>query len=285
MKKRNKLVSALLCTTLVAGLLVGCSSKPAQEAPPADAQKPAQLEPLVVGASSTPHAEILAVTKDLLAAKGYELKITEFADYVQPNMALDSGDLDANYFQHLPYLEDFNKENKTALVSAAAIHYEPLGLYPGKTAKVEDLADGAMISLPNDSTNEARALLLLEAQGLIKVNPEAGFKATVNDITENPKKLVFKELDAASLARTLQDVDMSVINGNYAIQAGLNAATDAIAKEEKDSASTETFANILAVRSGEEASEKTKALVEALQSPEVKTFIENQYKGAVVPMF
>ncbi len=240
---------------------------------------------IVVGASTTPHAEILKVAEDALKEKGYTLKIVEFEDYVQPNLSLESKELDANYFQHQPYLDDFNKNNNTSIVSAAAIHYEPLGIYAGKTSAIADLKDGAEIAVPNDTTNEARALLLLEAQGLIKVKPDAGLHATIQDMTENPKNLKIIEIEAAQLARSLPDVDLAVINGNYAIKAGLNASKDALAKEEKDSLAATTFANIIAVRKGDEQAEKTQALVNALKSDAVREFIENTYAGAVVATF
>lgn len=232
-----------------------------------------------------PHAEILEAAKETLKEKGYELEIKEFTDYVQPNLSLQSGDLDANFFQHTPYLNDFNAEQKTDLISIASIHYEPLGIYPGKTKSLADLKDGAQMSVPNDTTNEARALLLLEANGLIKVDPDAGLKATPKDIIENPKNLKFVEIEAAQLVRSLQDVDLAVINGNYAIQGGLNAMSDALAKEEKDSVAATTYANILVVRRGDENRDDLKALAEALQSENVKKFIEEKYQGAVVPVF
>lgn len=244
-----------------------------------------EMKKIVVGASITPHAEILEVAKGILAAKGYELEIVEYSDYVQPNLALDYGDLDANYFQHQPYLDNFNEERGLDLVSVAKIHYEPFGLYPGKTKKIEDLKDGAQIAVPNDGTNEARALLLLEAQGLIKLAEGIGMDATVNDIVENPKNLDIIEIEAAQLARSLNDVDMAVINGNYAIQADLNVSKDAIAVEAQDSLAAETYANIVAVRKGDEDREEIKALVEALTSEEVREFIESTYEGAVVPKF
>jgi D-methionine transport system substrate-binding protein len=248
-------------------------------------QKNTELKKIVVGASITPHAEILEVAKGLLASKGYELEIVEYNDYVQPNLALDAGDLDANYFQHQPYLDEFNQDRGLDLVSVAIIHYEPYGIYPGKTKSLEDLKDGAEIAIPNDGTNEARALLLLEAQGIIKLAEGVGMKATVIDIAENPKNLVIHEIEAAQLARSLQDVDLAVINGNYAIQAGLNVSKDAIAVEDKDSIAAETYGNIIAVRKGDEDREEIKALVEALKSDEVKEFIESTYEGAVVPKF
>ncbi|HAA37901.1 MAG TPA: metal ABC transporter substrate-binding protein [Firmicutes bacterium] len=270
----KKFINLLVVAVLLASLLVGCGNNGAETG-----------GTIVVGASPTPHAEILAVAKEVLAEEGYELQIQEFNDYVQPNLALDGKDLDANYFQHQPYLDDFNAENNTDLVSIAAIHYEPLGIYPGKTKDLAELPDGAEVLVPNDTTNEARALLLLEAQGLIKVDPTAGFKATINDIIENPKNLKITEIEAAQLARSLPDVDIAVINGNYAIQAGLNAATDALAKEEKDSLSATTYANIIAVRKGDENREDLQALVNALKSDKVKQFIAEKYQGAVVPVF
>lgn len=273
-----KKVSLLLILVLVLGVFAGCAQKAAEE--PA-----AELQKIVVGATPSPHAEILNAIKEDMAAAGYELVVQEFTDYVLPNTALENKELDANFFQHVPYLDDFNKQNGTNLVSLAPVHYEPLGLYPGKTAALADIKDGATIAVPNDTTNEARALLLLESVGLIKVDPNAGLAATKNDITENPKNLVIQELEAAQVARVLPDVDMAVINGNYAIQAGLNAATDAVAKEEKESLAATTFANILAVRAGDEGREDLAALVKALQSDKVKAFIEEKYQGAVVPMF
>ena len=269
----KKKLSILLAAVLALSLFAGCAAKTAED------------KTIVIGASPTPHAEILAVVKEVLAEQGYTLEIKEFTDYVQPNLALQSGELDANYFQHQPYLDDFNTENKTDLVSIASIHYEPLGIYPGKTKTLEELQDGAKIAVPNDTTNEARALLLLEANGLIKLKDGAGVKATKNDIAENPKNLEILEIEAAQLARSLPDVDIAVINGNYAIDAGLDVATDALATEEKDSLAATTYANIIAVRKGDESREDLQALVAALKSDKVKKFIEDTYKGAVVPVF
>ncbi|NLU31290.1 MAG: ABC transporter substrate-binding protein [Clostridiaceae bacterium] len=268
----KKTLSLLLVLILAFTLLAGCGASSGPKK-------------IVVGATPVPHAEILAVAKEILKEKGYELEIKEFTDYIQPNLSLQSKDLDANFFQHTPYLNDFNAEQKTDLVPIASIHYEPLGVYPGKTKSLDGLKDGAQVAIPNDTTNEARALLLLETQGLIKLDPNAGFKATPKDIVENPKNLKFVEIEAAQLVRSLQDVDIAVINGNYAIQGGLNAMTDALAREEKDSAAATTYANILVVRRGDENREDLKALAEALRSEEVKKFIEEKYEGAVVPMF
>lgn len=242
-------------------------------------------ETLKVGASVTPHAEILKVAKDELAKEGITLEIVEFTDYVLPNTSLESGDLDANYFQHKPYLDTFNAEHGTNLVSVAAIHYEPFGIYAGKTASIEALQDGATISVPNDGSNEARALLVLEAQGLIKLKEGVGTTATVLDIAENPKNLNIIEMEAAQLAISLQDVDLAVINGNYALQAGLNAATDALATEDANSAAAQEYANILAVKAGNESDPRIAKLIVALESDAVRDYINNTYKGAVVPIF
>lgn len=208
----------------------------------------------------------------------------EYTDYVQPNLALDAGDLDANYFQHLPYLEQFNEERGTKLVSAGAIHYEPFGIYAGKTASLDELADGAKVAVPNDATNEARALLLLEANGLLKLKDDAGLKATKTDIVENPKNLDILEVEAAQVPRSLPDVDVAVINGNYAIEAGLKVS-DALAVEASDSEAATTYGNVVAVQEGKEEDAKTKALMEALTSDAVKEYIEQTYEGAVVPLF
>ena len=243
-----------------------------------------ELQKIVVGASPAPHAEILKAANDVLKEKGYELEIKEYVDYIQPNLALESGDLDANYFQHLPYLESFNKENGTNLVSAGAIHYEPFGVYAGKTTSLDELQDGATIAVPNDTTNEARALLLLEAQGLIKLKEDAGLTATKNDIVENPKNLQLYEVEAAQLPRVIGDVDVAVINGNYAIEAGYKVS-DALAVEASDSLAATTYGNVVAVRAGEENDPAIQALIEALTSDEVKAFIESTYDGAVVPLF
>lgn len=245
---------------------------------------PADLEKIIVGASPAPHAEILRAAQDVLAQKGYELEVLEYVDYIQPNLALESGDLDANYFQHFPYLESFNEENGTKLVSAASIHYEPFGIYAGKASSLEELADGATVAVPNDTSNEARALLLLEAQGLIKLKDGADLTVTKNDIVENPKNLSLYEVEAAQIPRVVEDVDVAVINGNYAIEAGFKVS-EALAVEDSESIAATTYGNVIAVREGQENDAKTKALVEALTSDEVKSFIESTYDGAVVPLF
>ena len=286
----KKFLAIAATAALIVGMLSGCGAKDKAEEAVSEAKEVVEeaapeLEVIKVGATPAPHAEILKEATPLMAEKGYTLEIVEFTDYVQPNSNLESGDIDANYFQHTPYLDDFNAENGTHIVPVAAIHYEPLGLYPGKTASIEDLAEGASIAVPNDTTNEARALLLLAANGIIEINEDAGLKATKLDITSNPLNIDIVEMEAAQLARTLQDVDMAVINGNYAIQAGMNAETDAIAKEEKDSLAAETYANVLCVKEGNEEDPRVKALIEVLTSDEIKTFIEDNYQGAVVPMF
>lgn len=238
-----------------------------------------------VAASPTPHAEILAVAGDILAQAGIKLEVVEFTDYVQPNMVTESGEVDANYFQHQDYLNNFNEENGTHLVSVAEIHYEPLGLYPGKTKSIDELADGAKISVPNDTSNEARALQLLADQGLIELDPDAGLTATKNDITSNPKNLEIVEMEAAQLPRTLADVDMAVINGNYATQAGFSSAKDALAAESADSEAAQIYPNVLVVKEGRESDPAILALAAALQSDAVRSFIDENFGGAVVPLF
>lgn len=277
----KKLLTILGTTLLSAALLAGCGSTTATESE-ADATEAGGT--ITVAATPAPHAEILEVAKEVLAEQGIDLEITEFNDYVLPNTATESGEVDANYFQHTPYLDDFNAENGTHLVPVAAIHYEPFGIYAGKTASIDELADGATISVPNDTTNEARALLLLEAQGLITLKEGAGLAATKLDIVENPKNLDIQEIEAAQLPRTLTDVDLAVINGNYAIEAGLKVS-DALAVEAQDSEAAKTYANVLVVKEGNEENPNIKALVAALESDQVKEFIEENYDGAVVPMF
>lgn len=232
-----------------------------------------------------PHAEILKVAGDILAKADITLDVVEYTDYVQPNLVTESGEVDANYFQHGPYLEDFNKENNTHLVSVAAIHYEPLGLYPGKTKSLNDLADGAKIAVPNDTTNEARALQLLATQGIITLKEDAGLAATKNDVVDNPHNIELVEMEAAQLPRTLSDVDFAVINGNYAATAGFSASKDALAVEDETSEAAQTYANLLVVEEGNENEPAIKALVAALTSQTVKDYIDSTYDGAVVAVF
>lgn len=240
---------------------------------------------LKVAASPTPHAEILNVAKEILAEQGIDLEVVEFSDYVQPNLVTESGEVDANYFQHTPYLDSFNEENGTHLVSVGAVHYEPFGIYPGKSDDLANIADGATIAVPNDTTNEARALLLLQQEGLIKLADGAGITATAKDIVENPKNLQIKELEAANIPNALKDVDIACINGNYAQAAGLSVEKDALAVEATDSLAAETYANVLVVKDGNQDSEKIQALAKALKSDAVRDFINKTYEGAVVPVF
>ena len=240
---------------------------------------------LVVAASPTPHAEILGVAKEILAEQGITLDIKEFSDYVQPNLVTENGEVDANYFQHTPYLDSFNAENGTHLVSVGAIHYEPFGIYPGKSNDLTNIADGATIAVPNDTTNEARALQLLAAQGIITVREGAGLTAPVNDIEENPHNVKIQEIEAAQLPRTVQDVDFAVINGNYAIEAGFSVGKDALATEDASSEADQTYANVLVVKEGNENDPAIQALLAALQSDKVRDYINETYDGAVVPIF
>ncbi len=264
----KKIIAAILALTLALSF-AACSGK--------------KDNVIQVGATPAPHAEILEIIKDELEAKGYILEIVEYNDYVLPNDALENGELDANYFQHITYLNSFNAEHGTHLVSVGGIHYEPIGLYAGKTTSLDALADGAVIGVPNDPSNEARALLLLEQEGLIKLKEGAGINATKDDILENPHNYDIKELDADKLAAALPDVDVAVINGNYAIDAGLKIA-DALAVEASDGIAAEAYANIIAVKEGNEKDPKVLALVEALKSAAVKEYMEKTYQGAVVPL-
>lgn len=276
---KKKVLSAVLAVSLLATLFTGCGAKGKDSA---KSDKSSDDTTIKVGACVTPHAEILEAIKDDLKEQGYDLEVVTYNDYVLPNTALESGELDANYFQHKPYLEDFNKENGTHLVGVAAVHFEPMAIYAGKTASLDEVKDGAIVAIPNDTTNEARALLLLEAQGLIKLKEGAGIQATVADIEENPHNLTIQELEAAQVAKSIQDVDFAVINGNYALGAGL---TESIAVEASDSLAAETYANYVCVREGEEKSPKTEALVKAILSDKVRDYINDNYKGAVVPVF
>lgn len=239
---------------------------------------------ITVGASPTPHAEILRIITEEMAAKGYTLKIQEFSDYVLPNEAVEDGDLDANYFQHTPYMEDFNAKKGTHLKAVVKIHYEPYGIYPSKTKTIADLKEGAKVMVPNDATNEARALQLLQQAGLIKLKEGVGINATKNDIVENPLNLDIQEVEAAAIISLMPDADLAIINGNYALTANLKIE-DALAIEDLQSIGATTYANILCVKEGNEDSEKIKALIECLTSEKVKTYINETYGGAVVPVF
>ena len=280
----NKKIAALLAGALCLTMLTACggSNGDAQSADggAADADKT-----ITVGASPTPHAEILNAAKDVLAEQGWTLEVVEFTDYVQPNTALVDGDLDANYFQHVPYLNNFNQKNGADLVSAIEMHYEPFGIYAGKTATLEALQDGAVVAVPNDGSNETRALLLLQDAGLIKLKEgiDPTSDATKLDIVENPKNLDIQEIAAEQLPRSLEDVDIAVINGNYALQADLNAKEDSLITENPDYA--KVYVNTVACRSGDENSDKMQALKGALQSEAVQKFVEETYRGAVVTTF
>lgn len=238
---------------------------------------------ITVAASATPHAEILEQAKPILEKEGWNLGVTVFDDYVQPNLVVENDEFDANYFQHIPYLEDFNEKQGTHLVNAGGIHYEPFGIYPGTKASLDELEDGDVIAVPNDTTNEARALLLLEANGVITLKEGAGLAATVKDIEENPKNIQIQELEAAQVSRVKDEVAFVVLNGNYALQAGFSVAKDAVAYETSDSEAAKTYVNVIAVKEGNENSEKIQALVNALKSDEIKTYITDTYDGAVIP--
>lgn len=238
-----------------------------------------------IGATPAPHAEVLEIVRDVLAAQDIDLEIVVFNDYIQPNLAVENGQIDGNYFQHYIYLNSFNEENGTHIVPVVPVHYEPFGIYAGKCASLEEIPDGAQIALPNDGTNEARALLLLEQEGIIKLTEGVGLNATKLDVVENPHNVEIIEIEAAQLPRSLSSVDYAVINGNYAIDAGLKAS-DALAFEDAESdVIKNNYANVLAVKEGSENSEAIQALAAALNSPEVKAFMEETYEGAVVPMF
>ena len=288
----KKLVSLLLTGALTAGLLAGCSGSGsgATDTPAPESSAPVEestsLEgtTITVGATPAPHAEILEVVKELLAEQGITLDIREFDDYILPNQAVEDGSLDANYFQHITYMDNFNVEYGTHLVSAAEVHYEPFGIYAGKTASLDELADGAQIAVPNDTTNEGRALLLLQEQGLITLTEDCGLEATKDDIAENPHNYEIVELEARLLPTTLQDVDVAVINGNYAIDAGLKVS-DALAIESADGTAAQAYVNVLAVEEGREDDPAIQALAAALCSQEVKDFIDETYEGAVVAVF
>ncbi len=273
-------------TLVVEGGVVAAAEAPAADvaAVPADdtAIVPGNGETIRIAASTTPHAEILAEAAPILESYGYKLDVVEFDDYVQPNLVVESGEFDANYFQHVPYLDSFNDEQGTHLVNAGGIHYEPFGIYPGKKNSLADIADGDSIAVPNDTTNEARALLLLQDNGLLTLKDGAGLTATINDITENPYNIKFVELEAAQVARVVPEVEYVVLNGNYALEAGYSVGRDSIAYEASDSVAAKTYVNIIAVKEGNENTDKIKALVSVLRSDEIKKFIGDTYDGAVV---
>ena len=267
----KKLVAAVLTGVLVAGTLsTGVYAK--------DDDKT-----ITVAASATPHAEILEEAKPLLEKEGYDLEVTVFDDYVRPNEVVEIGEFDENYFQNIPYLDQFNEEKGTHLVNAGGIHYEPFGIYPGTKDSLDDLEDGDSIAVPNDTTNEARALLLLQDNGIITLKDGAGLNATVKDIAENPHNVEIVELEAAQVARVTGETAYVVLNGNYALEAGFSVGKDALAYEKSDSEAAKTYVNVIAVKEGNENSDKIKALVDVLKSDEIKDFINEKYDGAVIP--
>ena len=274
---KKKILALALAGVLVVGALTGCGSSKSESS-----EKKTDDKKITVAASATPHAEILEEAKTLLKDKGYELEVKVFDDYVQPNNVVESGEFDANYFQHVPYLEQFNKEKGTHLVVAGKIHYEPFGIYPGTKKDLKDIAKGDKIAVPNDTTNEARALLLLQDNGIIKLKDGAGIKATVNDIEENPNNIEIVELEAAQVPRVVNEVAYVVLNGNYALEANYTVKKDALAYEKSDSEAAKTYVNVIAVKEGNENSEKIKALVDVLKSDSIKKFINEKYDGAVI---
>ena len=272
---KKKILALALAGVLVVGALTGCGSSKSESS-----DKKTDDKKITVAASATPHAEILEEAKTLLKDKGYELEVKVFDDYVQPNNVVESGEFDANYFQHVPYLEQFNEEKGTHLVVAGKIHYEPFGIYPGTKKDLKDIAKGDKIA--NDTTNEARALLLLQDNGIIKLKDGAGIKATVNDIEENPNNIEIVELEAAQVPRVVNEVAYVVLNGNYALEANYTVKKDALAYEKSDSEAAKTYVNVIAVKEGNENSEKIKALVDVLKSDSIKKFIDEKYDGAVI---
>lgn len=274
---KKKILALALAGVLVVGALTGCGSSKSESS-----EKKTDDKKITVAASATPHAEILEEAKTLLKDKGYELEVKVFDDYVQPNNVVESGEFDANYFQHVPYLEQFNEEKRTHLVVAGKIHYEPFGIYPGTKKDLKDIAKGDKIAVPNDTTNEARALLLLQDNGIIKLKDGAGIKATVNDIEENPNNIEIVELEAAQVPRVVNEVAYVVLNGNYALEANYTVKKDALAYEKSDSEAAKTYVNVIAVKEGNENSEKIKALVDVLKSDSIKKFINEKYDGAVI---
>lgn len=270
-KTFKKILAVTLTGVILASSLTGCGKSKKDD------------KTIKIAASATPHAEILEKAKPLLEKKGYKLEIKVFDDYVQPNQVVESGEFDANYFQHIPYLESFNKEKGTHLVNAGGIHYEPFGIYPGKKKSLDDIAKGDSIAVPNDTTNEARALQLLQDNGIIKLKDGVGLEATVNDIVDNPYDVKIVELEAAQVARVVNETAFFVLNGNYALQAGFSVGKDSIASEKADSEAAQTYVNIIAVKEGNENKDSIKALVEVLKSDEIKEYINETYDGAVVP--
>ena len=287
--KQFRKVLALTLALVLSLSFAACASKSAAEnmekvpAEEAASDTVEQKGTITVAASPTPHAEILEQAKPILQAMGWTLEVKEFQDYVQPNNVVESGEFDANYFQHIPYLENFNEEQGTHLVNAGGIHYEPFGIYPGTKSSLDDIAEGDTIAVPNDTTNEARALLLLQDNGILKLKDGAGLTATVLDIEENPYNVEILELEAAQVPRVKDEVAYVVLNGNYALDAGFSVAKDSLAYEKSDSDAAKTYVNVIAVKEGNENSEKIQALVSALKSDAIRQYINDTYDGAVVP--
>ena len=287
--KQFRKVLALTLALVLSLSFAACASKSAAEnvekvpAEEAASDTVEQKGTITVAASPTPHAEILAQAAPILAAEGWTLEVKEFQDYVQPNNVVESGEFDANYFQHIPYLENFNEEQGTHLVNAGGIHYEPFGIYPGTKSSLDDIAEGDTIAVPNDTTNEARALLLLQDNGILKLKDGAGLTATVLDIEENPYNVEILELEAAQVPRVKDEVAYVVLNGNYALDAGFSVAKDSLAYEKSDSDAAKTYVNVIAVKEGNENSEKILALVGVLKSDAIRQYINDTYDGAVVP--
>ncbi len=279
----KKLITLSLIAVTVLGAFAGCGSSSADSSSAASDSQESDTVTIKVGASVTPHSEILEQAKPILAEQGIDLEIIQIEDTVTPNTSLAEGSLDANFFQHQPYLDDFNAENGTDLVSVGAVHYEPFGIYAGKTANLSDLPDGATVAVPNNTTNEARALLLLQQEGLLTLKDGVDINATINDIVDNPKNIQFKEIAPEQLVRALPDVDVAVINGNYAIEGGLKVK-DALAVESDQGVAAKTYENIVVVQKKDENNEAIKKLVEVLQSDEIRAYIEKTYDGAVVPI-
>ncbi|MCR5368492.1 MULTISPECIES: MetQ/NlpA family ABC transporter substrate-binding protein [Eubacterium] len=278
---RKKVKALLLTGVLVLSAFTACGKK--ENKKDVSAKENAEPTKITIAASPTPHAEILEKAKPILLEQGYDLEIKIFDDYVLPMTVVDSGELDANYAVHVPYLESFNAEQGTHLANAGGIHYEPFGIYPGKKKDLSEIAKGDTIAVPNDTTNEARALLLLQDNGIIKLKDGAGLTATVNDIVDNPNNIKIEELEAAQVARVRGEVAYVVLNGNYALEAGLSVGKDSIAYEKSDSEAAKTYVNIIAVKEGHENDEAIKALVNVLQSQEITDYINETYDGAVVP--
>ena len=282
--KFKKWIATALVATLAVGLFAGCGgNNNSTGSSAAESSASSDDKVITIGASVTPHAVILNHLADQFEKEGYELKVVEFTDYVQPNNALEAGDLDANYFQHQPYLDNFNEENGTDIVSVGANLYIPMAIFSEKLTNLDSIPDGATIAVPNDTTNEARALLLLQENGFIKLKDGVDIKATVMDIEDNHHNLEFVEMDAAQIPRAIKDTDLAIVNGNYALDAGLNL-DDALLIESSDSTTAQTYANVIAVRAGEENTEKTKVIVKILTSDETKQYIQDSFNGAVLPI-